>query len=61
MKSFHIDGRFDVIATGSLLGVKGYGQSKKKKAKPNSERRIGCGFRISGLNVSHADSARTLR
>ena len=31
MKSFHIDGRFDVIATGSLLGVKGYGQSKKKQ------------------------------
>ena len=31
MKSFHIDGRFDVIATGSLLGVKGYGQSNKKK------------------------------
>lgn len=31
MKSFYIDGRFDVIATGSLLGVKGYGQSKKKK------------------------------
>ena len=31
LKSFHIDGRFDVIATGSLLGVKGYGQSKKKK------------------------------
>lgn len=25
LKSFHIDGRFDVIATGSLLGVKGYG------------------------------------
>ena len=31
LKSFHIDGRFDVIATGSLLGVKGYGQSKKKQ------------------------------
>lgn len=30
LKSFHIDGRFDVIATGSLLGVKGYGKSKKK-------------------------------
>jgi hypothetical protein len=26
LKSFHIDGRFDVIATGSLLGVKGYGR-----------------------------------
>lgn len=31
LKSFHIDGRFDVIATGSLLGVRGYGQSNKKK------------------------------
>lgn len=31
LKSFHIDGRFDVIATCSLLGVKGYGQSNKKK------------------------------
>lgn len=30
LKSFHIDGRFDVIATGSLLGVKGYGKSRKK-------------------------------
>ena len=30
LKSFHIDGRFDVIATGSLLGVKGYGGSKKQ-------------------------------
>ena len=27
LKSFQIDGRFDVIATGSLLGVKGYGKS----------------------------------
>ncbi len=31
LKSFQIDGRFDVIATGSLLGVKGYGKSKKEK------------------------------
>jgi len=31
LKSFYTDGRFDVIATGSLLGVKGYGQSKKKE------------------------------
>lgn len=29
LKSFQIDGRFDVIATGSLLGVKGYGMSEK--------------------------------
>lgn len=31
LKSFHIDGRFDVVATGSLLGVKGYGRSKQKE------------------------------
>ncbi len=29
LKFFHIDGRFDVIATGSLLGVKGYGESPR--------------------------------
>lgn len=34
LKSFQIDGRFDVIATGSLLGVKGYG-SRKDKNKVN--------------------------
>lgn len=31
LKSFCADGRFDVIATGSLLGVRGYGQSDKRK------------------------------
>ena len=31
LKSFKLDGRFDIIATGSLLGVKGYGDKKKKK------------------------------
>ncbi len=30
LKSFKIDGRFDVIATGSLLGVEGYGRRKVK-------------------------------
>ncbi len=29
LKSFQIDGRFDIIATGSLLGVKGYGERKE--------------------------------
>lgn len=29
LKFFHVDGRFDVIATGSLLGVKGYGREPK--------------------------------
>lgn len=31
LKSFKEDGRFDIIATGSLLGVKGYGEKKKKE------------------------------
>ena len=31
LKSFKTDGRFDIIATGSLLGVKGYGEKKKKE------------------------------
>lgn len=30
LKSFQIDGRFDIIATGSLLGVRGYGKSEKR-------------------------------
>ncbi len=29
LKFFHLDGRFDVIATGSLLGVKGYSESPR--------------------------------
>lgn len=37
LKSFHIDGRFDVIATGSLLGVKGYGKSKKKNEEEGQD------------------------
>ena len=31
LKFFKEDGRFDIIATGSLLGVQGYGDKKKKK------------------------------
>ncbi|MBR1513915.1 MAG: ATP-binding protein [Bacteroidales bacterium] len=34
LKSFKLDGRFDVIATGSLLGVKGYGERMKKENDP---------------------------
>ena len=29
LKFFHMDGRYDVIGTGSLLGVKGYGKAPK--------------------------------
>ena len=31
LKSFKLDGRYDIIATGSLLGVKGYGERKRKE------------------------------
>lgn len=36
LKSFKIDGRFDVIATGSLLGVKGYGRRNDKNVGEDS-------------------------
>lgn len=38
LKFFHLDGRFDIIATGSLLGVKGYGRpdSTGKIERPRS-------------------------
>lgn len=44
LKSFHIDGRFDVIATGSLLGVKGYGRSKKKKEEEEGQDSVPVGY-----------------
>ncbi len=34
LKFFHIDGRFDVIATGSLLGIKGYKSSGHNYSVP---------------------------
>lgn len=37
LKSFHIDGRFDVIATGSLLGVKDYGKSRKRNEEDGQD------------------------
>ena len=33
LKFFKEDGRYDVIATGSLLGVQGYGEKKKKQKR----------------------------
>lgn len=42
LKFFKEDGRFDVIATGSLLGVQGYGE-KKKKLKRKREDNIQLG------------------
>ena len=44
LKSFQIDGRFDVIATGSLLGVKGYGRSEKKNKGETGEDSIPVGY-----------------
>lgn len=36
LKFFYEDGLYDVIATGSLLGVQGYGQDKKRRRIRNS-------------------------
>ncbi len=44
LKSFQIDGRFDVIATGSLLGVKGYGKSKNKKDEEKGQDSVPVGY-----------------
>lgn len=43
LKSFCMDGRFDVIATGSLLGVKGYGNHKDKN-KDEGEDSVPVGY-----------------
>jgi predicted AAA+ superfamily ATPase len=37
LKFFKEDGRFDVIATGSLLGVQGYGEKKKKQKREGED------------------------
>ena len=39
LKFFKEDGRFDVIATGSLLGVQGYGDEKKKQSRRLMEKK----------------------
>lgn len=44
LKSFHLDGRFDVIATGSLLGVEGYGDKNKKLKNKDKESSVPVGF-----------------
>ena len=43
MKSFDMDGRFDIIATGSLLGVEGYGK-RKDKDKNKGEDSVPVGY-----------------
>lgn len=44
LKSFQIDGRFDIIATGSLLGVKGYGKNRKKKDESEGQDSVPVGY-----------------
>lgn len=44
LKSFHIDGRFDVIATGSLLGVNGYGNRKRQKEGEEGQDSVPVGY-----------------
>ncbi len=44
LKSFKLDGRFDVIATGSLLGVKGYGNSTQKLGQNISADSVPVGY-----------------
>lgn len=38
LKFFKEDGRYDIIATGSLLGVQGYGQNEKRKRTRHGEK-----------------------
>lgn len=38
LKFFKEDGRYDIIATGSLLGVQGYGQGEKRKRTKTTDR-----------------------
>ena len=44
LKSFHIDGRFDVIATGSLLGVRCYGKGRKKSRETEGPDSVPVGY-----------------
>ena len=52
LKFFREDGRFDVIATGSLLGVQGYGdESKKKRRKYVLQQNLG----VNSVPVGYED------
>lgn len=44
LKNLCLDGRFDVIATGSLLGVKGYGSKMAKGDEVNGEDSVPVGY-----------------
>lgn len=44
LKSFKMDGRFDVIATGSLLGVNGYGKHRKENKEDEGVDSVPVGY-----------------
>lgn len=44
LKSFQIDGRYDVIATGSLLGVEGYCKRRKKDEREEGSDSVPIGY-----------------
>ncbi len=44
LKSFYLDGRFDVIATGSLLGVRGYGRRNERNEADDRQDSVPVGY-----------------
>lgn len=44
LKFFKMDGRYDIIATGSLLGVKGYGERRNSSGSESSKTSIPVGY-----------------
>lgn len=44
LKFFKMDGRYDIIATGSLLGVKGYGERRNSRGNESSKTSIPVGY-----------------
>ena len=44
LKFFKMDGRYDIIATGSLLGVKGYGERRNRSGNESSKTSIPVGY-----------------
>ena len=44
LKFFKMDGRYDIIATGSLLGVKGYGERRNSSGNESSKTSIPVGY-----------------
>ena len=44
LKFFKMDGRYDIIATGSLLGVKGYGERRDSRGNENTKTSIPVGY-----------------